>query len=182
MKTPKKPEHSRKCTDCDHYEACRMRAGYNFLHEADADRCAIYAEPSLFTKMRRMAETINNSLEEDVVRAEMKVKQLEARLVEANKTSEDLMAKLAEYEKPLEPLPEEQIYNDPVWLEMRAEGVALMIADIVPSFDEPGSKAEIMLLGNARRAHLPYAHYGSSWRCWSRRPTDAERKAAKWDE
>ena len=93
-----------------------------------------------------------------------------------------LEAKLAEYEKPLEPLPEEQIYNDPVWLEMRAEGVALMIADIVPSFDEPGSKAEIMLLGNARRAHLPYAHYGSSWRCWSRRPTDAERKAAKWDD
>ena len=84
--------------------------------------------------------------------------------------------------KPLVPLPEEQIYNDPVWLEMRAEGVALMIADIVPSFDEPGSEAEIMLLGNARRAHLPYAHYGSSWRCWPRKPTDEERKAAKWDD
>ena len=136
----------------------------------------------MFTKMRRMAETINDSIEEDVVRAEMKVKQLEARLVEANKTSEDLMAKLAEYEKPLEPLPAEHIYNDPVWLEMRVEGVALMIADIVPSFDEPGSKAEIMLLGNARRAHLPYAHYGSNWRCWSRKPTEEERKAAKWDE
>lgn len=110
------------------------------------------------------------------------INQLEARLVEANKTSDDLRAKLAEYEKPLVPLTEVQIYNDPVWLEMRAEGVALMIADIVPSFDEPGSKAEITLLGNARRAHLPYAHYGSSWRCWSRKPTDEERKAAKWDD
>ena len=93
-----------------------------------------------------------------------------------------LEAKLAKYEKPLVPLPEVQIYNDPVWLEMRAEGVDLMIADIVPSFDEPGSKAEIMLLGNARRAHLLYAHYGSSWRCWPRKPTDEERKAAKWGE
>lgn len=93
-----------------------------------------------------------------------------------------LEAKLAEYEKPLEPLPKEQIYNDPVWLEIKAEGVALMIADIVPYFDEPGSKAEIMLIGNARRAHLPYAHYGSSWRCWPLKPTDEERKAAKWDD
>ena len=110
------------------------------------------------------------------------INQLEARLVEANKTSDDLKAKLVEYEKPLEPLPEEQIYNDPVWLEMRAEDVELMIADIVPSFDEPGSKAEITLLGSARRAHLPYAHYGLSWRCWLRKPTDEERKAAKWDD
>lgn len=93
-----------------------------------------------------------------------------------------LEAKLAEYEKPLEPLPEEQIYNDPVWLEMRADNVEPMIADIVPSFTDPGEKAEITLLGNPRRAHLPYDHYGSSWRCWSRRPTDEERKAAKWDD
>ena len=34
------------------------------------------------------------------------IRELEARLVEANKTSEDLRAKLAEYEKPLVPLPE----------------------------------------------------------------------------
>ena len=23
--------------------------------------------------------------------------------------------------------------------------------------------------------------YGKTWRCWSRKPTDEERKAAKWD-
>lgn len=34
------------------------------------------------------------------------IQSLEARLVEANKTSDDLRAKLAEYEKPLAPLPE----------------------------------------------------------------------------
>lgn len=26
------------------------------------------------------------------------------------------------------------------------------------------------------------ANYGKTWRCWSRRPTEAERKAAEWDE
>ena len=25
-------------------------------------------------------------------------------------------------------------------------------------------------------------NYGEKWRCWTRRPTDEERKAAKWDE
>lgn len=94
----------------------------------------------------------------------------------------ELEAKLAEYEKPLVPMPEEQIYNDPVWLEMRADNVEPIIADIVPSFTDLGEKAEITLLGNPRRAHLPYDHYGSSWRCWPRKPTDEERKAAKWDE
>ena len=93
-----------------------------------------------------------------------------------------LEAKLAEYEKPLVPMPEEQIYNDPVWLEMRADNVEPIIADIVPSFTDPGEKAEITLLGNTRRAHLPYDHYGSIWRCWPRKPTDEERKAAKWDD
>lgn len=33
-----------------------------------------------------------------------RIKQLEARLVEANKTSDDLRSKLAEYEKPLVPV------------------------------------------------------------------------------
>ena len=41
-----------------------------------------------------------------VVDALALINQLEARLVETNKTSDDLRAKLAEYEKALVPLPE----------------------------------------------------------------------------
>lgn len=95
---------------------------------------------------------------------------------------QQLESKLAEYEKPLVPLPEEHIYNDPVWLEVKAENDIPRIVDVIPSFANPAERAEIAFIGQDRRAHLPYSHYGSSWRCWSRKPTDAERKAAKWDE
>lgn len=95
----------------------------------------------------------------------------------------ELEARLAEHEKPLKPLPEEEIYGDElVWLEMRAECDEPRIVDIIPSFVNPAERAEIAFMGQSRRAHLRIDHYGKTWRCWPRRPTDEEREAAKWDE
>lgn len=95
---------------------------------------------------------------------------------------QQLEANLAECEKPLVPMTQEHIYNDPVWLEVKAENDIPRVVDVIPSFANPAERAEIAFIGQDRRAHLPYSHYGSSWRCWSRKPTEAERKAAKWDE
>ena len=95
----------------------------------------------------------------------------------------ELEAKVAEYERPLRPMPEVEIYGDaPVWLEMRAECDEPRIVDIIPSFVNPAERAEIAFMGQSRRAHLRADHYGNSWRCWPRRPTEGERKAAEWDD
>lgn len=35
--------------------------------------------------------------------------------------------------------------------------------------------------GFAKSYRLPKADYGKKWRCWATKPTDEERKAAKWE-
>lgn len=37
------------------------------------------------------------------------------------------------------------------------------------------------LYGNTNRFRATEAGYGYHWRCWSAKPTDEQRKAAKWD-
>lgn len=106
-----------------------------------------------------------------------------AALIDALAYIRELEARVAEHEKPLEPLPEVQIYGDePVWLEIKAEFDEPRIVDISLSFVNPAERAEITFMGQSRRAHLRIDHYGKTWRCWPRRPTDEERKAAEWDE
>ena len=86
-----------------------------------------------------------------------------------------LEAKLAEYEKPLVPMTLEEVkrhVKEPeaelVWLDDVEEPsntgwtYSHIICDWLHGFDE--------------------RTYGKEWRCWSRKPTDEERKAAKWDE
>ena len=83
--------------------------------------------------------------------------------------------KLAENEKPLVPLTLEEVKRhvkepeaEPVWLDDVEEPsntgwtYSHIICDWLHGFDE--------------------RTYGKEWRCWSRKPTDEERKAAKWDE
>lgn len=116
------------------------------------------------------------------------IRQLESRLVEANKTSDELKAKLAEYEKPLVPMALEEAKSMVgVWVEddgccwgddephpvlyharVNREWAAFMDRDFEKDGDEYRYFAE--------------DEYGKTWRCWSRRPTDEERKAAKWDD
>ena len=35
---------------------------------------------------------------------------------------------------------------------------------------------------NPSQDRLEYSEYGRSWRCWDRRPSEEQRKAAKWNE
>lgn len=88
---------------------------------------------------------------------------------------QQLEANLAEYEKPLVPMSLEEVKMhvkepeaEPVWLEDVEEPsntgwtYSHIIYDWMHGFDE--------------------RTYGKEWRCWSRKPTEEERKAAKWDE
>lgn len=125
------------------------------------------------------------------------IQSLEVRLVEANKTLDDLRAKLAEYEKPLEPMPLQEVFavsrdeGNIVWLEYRDEAAARCGYN---GYYEPqhimaytafgGYKGEVTFYppGAETEKTPDPAVYGIGWRCWPRKPTDEERKAAKWDE
>ena len=119
------------------------------------------------------------------------IRELEARLGEANKTSDDLRAKLAKYEKPLVPL-------KPMTLDEAYEADYCYIEDNVKGSSEPHVVFLGMMTANSRNekrveimefgedvdycVKLSCEAYGKTWRCWSRRPTEEERKAAEWDE
>lgn len=106
------------------------------------------------------------------------IRQLEARLVEANKTSDDLRSKLAEYEKPLVPLTLDDILKlddtgDAWWVEYKGGNLTPTILT-----NDCHQYGEQILHGYVLKLY----DYGKTWRCWARKPTDEERKAAKWDD
>lgn len=91
-----------------------------------------------------------------------------------------LEAKLAEYEKPLVPLTWEEAMEDDYYLERMGDryvDVALnelaLDGDLGFIVFDTHEREEVKLMR---------VDYGKTWRCWPRRPTDEERKAAKWDE
>lgn len=70
-----------------------------------------------------------------------------------------------------------------VWMELKADGDSLHVCRVCEDFNlEHRFHATIEFIGNARRASLPIDHYGQSWRCWRYKPTDEERRAAKWSQ
>lgn len=98
-----------------------------------------------------------------------------------------LESKLAEYEKPNKPLPIGEIvaeYERTVPLgidcayvvEFREEGYVTRCL-----IDRMG--AAVVAAWNCGAIDLLFERdYGKTWRCWPRKPTDKERKAAKWDD
>ena len=99
---------------------------------------------------------------------------------DSNDQEEAYAETMQRYAPPEKPLTLDEIFNDPVWFELKTINNSLMLVDIVPAFSDPGNKAEIEFLGKSQHAMLPYNHYGMSWRCWAHKPTDEERGAAKW--
>lgn len=110
---------------------------------------------------------------------------------------QQLEAKLAEYEKPLVPMTLEEVFavsrdeGNIVWLEYRDENAVRCGYN---GYYEPqhimaytafgGYKGEVTFYppGAETEKTPDPAVYGIGWRCWHRKPTDDERKVAKWDE
>lgn len=98
-----------------------------------------------------------------------------------------LEAKLAEYEKPLVPLTFEEAYGaDYCYIEFSAQEIPRPYVVMIGSMTAKGENKKIVRIyefgEDAERClKLRGEDYGKTWRCWPRKPTDDERKAAKWD-
>ncbi len=69
--------------------------------------------------------------------------------------------------------------NEPVWYEYYKHPIAIP-ADVVYSHCAPF--LEVHKLGSLCVLSKREDTYGKTWRCWAEKPTDAERKNAKWEE
>lgn len=92
-----------------------------------------------------------------------------------------LEAKLAEYEKPLVPLTFEEAILDDSFLE-RNDGSCVDMALNDFAVNMPDEGFMLLTVHGDDDLRLDRDDYGKTWRCWSRRPTDEERRAAKWDD
>ena len=98
-----------------------------------------------------------------------------------------LEAKLAEYDKPLVPMTFEETYKaDYCYIEYNTLETMKPYIVVVGSMAANSRNERIVgiyefgeTLENCLK--LRGEDYGKIWRCWPQKPTDEERKAAKWD-
>ena len=92
-----------------------------------------------------------------------------------------LLAHGVTVKEPQKPLTVEEASgtNEPVWMEYITGMV--FVCDLVAS---PGWNGiyDAYIIGDTKPKPLPEKYYGKSWRCWAEKPTEAERKNAKWEE
>lgn len=65
--------------------------------------------------------------------------------------------------------------DEPVWLEAMSR---VFIADVCVAPD--ARMVQIQTIGKASCEYLPLCDYGVLWRCWLRKPTEAERRETPW--
>lgn len=66
--------------------------------------------------------------------------------------------------------------DEPVWLEAMSR---VFIADVCVAPD--ARMVQIQTIGKASCEYLPLCDYGVLWRCWRRKPTEAERRETPWE-
>lgn len=66
--------------------------------------------------------------------------------------------------------------DEPVWLEAMSR---VFIADVCVAPD--ARMAQIQTIGKASCEYLPLCDYGVLWRCWLRKPTEAEMRETPWE-
>lgn len=98
-----------------------------------------------------------------------------------------LEERVAELEKPLEPMALDEAYEaDYCYIEDNVKGSSephVVLLGMMTANSKNEKRVEIMEFGEDVDycAKLSCEVYGKTWRCWPRRPTEAERKAAEWD-
>jgi len=76
---------------------------------------------------------------------------------------------------------DEAAADQEVWTEAKLRGtehIPLFISILWLTDD--AKDFELELIGTSRRAFMLANEYGKTWRCWSSKPTDEQREAAKW--
>lgn len=88
------------------------------------------------------------------------------------------------YDPPVKPLTWEEAITDDYYLEQRGdEYVDMALNTLAMSTDgpEPGLRDCIHFVTHSEEdVKLMRFDYGKTWRCWPRRPTEEERRAAAW--
>ncbi len=71
--------------------------------------------------------------------------------------------------------------EDPVWFEQVVPYEEVSVCEIITGDISKSDKARIYLIGNTLPKIMNLSHYKKTWRCWSNKPTEEERKQAKWE-
>lgn len=92
-------------------------------------------------------------------------------------------ATLRRYEPPCRPLTLEELEADsycyPCWIE---DAIYRPLFPEVLDKDSTGYFGKIDAANHKMVDYFMPKEYGKTWRCWPRRPTDAEREAAGWED
>ena len=74
---------------------------------------------------------------------------------------------------------EEAQGEDEVWFEFRPSNVG-RYADCY--MHDTGDRTRVYFTGKSVMSLFENADYGTTWRCWTAKPTEEQRKEVKWDE
>lgn len=103
---------------------------------------------------------------------------------DSNDPEEAYVETVQRYEPPAKLLTWEEAITDDFYLEQRGdEYVDMALNTLAMSTDgpEPGLKDCIHFVTHSEEdVQLMRVDYGKTWRCWPRRPTEEERRAAAW--
>ena len=72
----------------------------------------------------------------------------------------------------------QSIRDGAIWMEIL--GIGLFPA--LPEFSNKSLTFFVAILFDGYRSVFENDWYGKTWRCWSARPTDEQRRAVKWDD
>ena len=86
----------------------------------------------------------------------------------------------------VEEVRDKQIKATPVWKETKSRNKGLYVGWVLAYEVQTGQGITGDCLGMAepsgRMVWYKLGDYSKTWRCWSAKPTDEQRKAVKWDE
>lgn len=88
----------------------------------------------------------------------------------------DALALLKEQEPRVLTL-EEALKANPVWFETHG-----LVSPAIIDHGESKAGFCVIVFGEDNWNDYPISQYNKTWRCWTSRPTDEQRKAVKWDD
>ena len=177
MKTPEEIKRGLETCTMDGCDGCPYNVGDLLAcFEVHADALAYIRE------LEARVEELDKRCDAEALNATTAIRELEETKLHCLEQIKVFAYKLAEYEKPLKPMTWEEAMMDDFFLEIRGDDC---IDGALNDFAVDGDEG-YMWINTRNRAEdeskLMRSDYGKTWRAWSRRPTDEERKAAKWDE
>lgn len=87
------------------------------------------------------------------------------------------LLKTQEVQEPRAITPEEVLKANPVWFETHG-----LISPAIIDHGESKAGFCVIVFGADNWNDYPIDQYNKTWRCWTARPTEEEKRAVKWDD